>query len=300
MSNSKSAGIYSITSKVNGKRYIGSALRICDRWNQHLRDFKAQRHNNPYLQNHYNKYGEDDLLFAVVEVVERGELSLDQFKKLVIEREQVYLDNWEECHFNIIKLAGSHLGSKRTSAKYYYYSKSNKKYRTFYIIDGVQTTVSYFDTEEEAIEEANFFRSSTEDEIKQLYLERRIEAEPKNYHYNIVAKRFNITIKINKKIYHFGSFIKEEDAISEVAYVKSLNDEDKIVYHTQKYKSRSTCFGLRRKNTKGYHYFKNVDKWQVRFRVDGKNRSYGYYKTEEAAKEKADQVKKDLGGFDLI
>jgi hypothetical protein len=34
--NSKQAGIYSITSKVNGKRYVGSAVRICSRLSKHL------------------------------------------------------------------------------------------------------------------------------------------------------------------------------------------------------------------------------------------------------------------------
>ena len=38
--NSKSAGIYSITSKTNGKRYIGSSTRISDRWIAHRKELK--------------------------------------------------------------------------------------------------------------------------------------------------------------------------------------------------------------------------------------------------------------------
>lgn len=89
MANSKASGIYSITSKFNGKRYIGSSNRICDRWQKHLSDLKNNKHSNSHLQNHYGRYGEDDLLFAVVEVAERGDLSLQAFKDLLLGREQV-------------------------------------------------------------------------------------------------------------------------------------------------------------------------------------------------------------------
>ena len=68
----------SLTSKVNGKRYIGSASRICDRWINHKFDLKNNKHHSIHLQNHYNKYGEDDLIFSVIEIIEAldGPISL--------------------------------------------------------------------------------------------------------------------------------------------------------------------------------------------------------------------------------
>jgi len=61
-------GIYSITSKTNFKVYFGSSKDIHKRWGDHQRDLRHNRHSNSHLQNHVNKYGLNDLVFALEEV----------------------------------------------------------------------------------------------------------------------------------------------------------------------------------------------------------------------------------------
>lgn len=86
---------------INPKQfYIGSAINIYKRRNEHLRKLKANRHINPILQKHYNKYGAD-FEFEVLEVVEQ--------KEDLLSREQYYLDTLPHC-FNICKVAGNTLG----------------------------------------------------------------------------------------------------------------------------------------------------------------------------------------------
>lgn len=49
-------GIYKIV--INNKAYVGSSFNIERRIIQHKSDLKNQRHDNPHLQNAYNKYNE--------------------------------------------------------------------------------------------------------------------------------------------------------------------------------------------------------------------------------------------------
>lgn len=101
------SGIYQIKSLINGKTYVGSAVKINCRWNAHRSMLRNQKHKSPILQNHVNKYGFDDLVFSVLEYCE---------KNVLLIREQYYLDSLAPIYpagFNISKLATSCLGSKR-------------------------------------------------------------------------------------------------------------------------------------------------------------------------------------------
>ena len=62
-----SSGIYKIESKIKPERiYIGSSVNIIARWKNHLYELRKNKHRNNKLQNHYNKYGESDLLFSIM------------------------------------------------------------------------------------------------------------------------------------------------------------------------------------------------------------------------------------------
>jgi predicted GIY-YIG superfamily endonuclease len=223
--NSKSAGIYSITSKINGKRYIGSSAKICDRWQQHLSLLRTNKHTNNILQNHYNKHGEQDLLFAVVEVIDRGELSLQDFKKLLLSKEQTYLDNWNECQFNCLPTAGSSLGQKRRGARYYFYCKKSKFYITSYAVFGKPLIFSYHLLEEEAIKEVEYLKTLTDDELLEYKQEclarpRQIDRDTKNYGFHKQSGKYRVTFKVNGKKKQYGSYETEQEAIDRVVEVR--------------------------------------------------------------------------------
>lgn len=100
-----------ITRVIEGKddmSYIGSAANIRKRFNQHRSDLGNGNHTNRYLQNSWNKYGEDAFVFDVLEIVNN--------KANLLEREQSYLDTFQTFApndgFNIMHVAGSNLGYK--------------------------------------------------------------------------------------------------------------------------------------------------------------------------------------------
>lgn len=96
-------GIYSIT--INEHLYIGSAKDLCGRKYRHLHSLRKNTHCNIFLQRLYNKYGESNVIFNVVELCDVQDL---------IAREQFYIDTLNP-DINICKVAGSTLGRKHSA-----------------------------------------------------------------------------------------------------------------------------------------------------------------------------------------
>lgn len=98
--------IYNILSQTKPERiYIGSAISFYKRKCEHLSDLRSNKHHSQLLQRHFNKYGENDLIFGIVkEVYDKNNL---------IAEEQYYIDILNPI-FNMCKVAGSTLGFRHT------------------------------------------------------------------------------------------------------------------------------------------------------------------------------------------
>ena len=59
--------IYKIENTVNGKVYIGQTNDPEQRKRAHFGGLKRNKHENPYLQSAWNKYGEDSFYFEVID-----------------------------------------------------------------------------------------------------------------------------------------------------------------------------------------------------------------------------------------
>ena len=64
---SEVSGIYKIKNIINGKVYIGQTYNLKYRWSRHKSDLNNNRHHNKHLQNAWNKYGEDNFRFEIIE-----------------------------------------------------------------------------------------------------------------------------------------------------------------------------------------------------------------------------------------
>ena len=100
----RKSGIYKIVNLVNNNTYIGSAVKLYKRKNQHLHSLRRNIHHSTYLQNSFNKHKEENFKFEVVEFCEKEEL---------LEREQYYIDTLNPV-YNTLKIAGSMIGFKFT------------------------------------------------------------------------------------------------------------------------------------------------------------------------------------------
>lgn len=121
------SGVYFIYSLLHpNKVYVGSASRngnktrsqngFWKRWHEHFNDFVKGTHSCTHLQRIVNKYGIDVLRFMIIEFCEPKDCE---------KVEQWYIDNSNT--YNICKVAGSPLGTKRSDNTKYKLSLIKKK-----------------------------------------------------------------------------------------------------------------------------------------------------------------------------
>lgn len=83
----KTCGIYKIINKTNGKYYIGSSNDITGkfgRWYEHKWELKRKSHHNIYFQRAWDKYGENEFEWIVVETIPENQLLITEQKYLDI------------------------------------------------------------------------------------------------------------------------------------------------------------------------------------------------------------------------
>lgn len=113
--------VYAIRCKTNDKVYVGSSVKGKRRWADHRSDLRKGRHHSRHLQRAWNKYGEGEFTFTVLEEVPEDRL---------LQREQHWMDSLRACDsdfgFNCYPTAGSPLGRTVTEASRRRMSKAGK------------------------------------------------------------------------------------------------------------------------------------------------------------------------------
>lgn len=92
------SGIYKIVNKIDGKYYVGSSCDIQRRWKTHIYYLTRNRHINDYLQNAWNKYGNNSFELLIVELSDKEKNFLVEQKYLDIaktEQDKCYNLNFE-------------------------------------------------------------------------------------------------------------------------------------------------------------------------------------------------------------
>ena len=108
---STKAGIYRIINIINDKYYLGSSLNISNRISSHKHLLFNNKHKNKYLQAAFNKYGINNFVVEVLEIIPDNEITDNQY---VTDVEQQWLDAYmpylKENGYNLCQFVRSRLG----------------------------------------------------------------------------------------------------------------------------------------------------------------------------------------------
>lgn len=106
-------GVYVILNKVNNKKYIGKSINIKSRWANHISSLRMNKHYNTYLQNAWNKYGEENFSFKVLCYSDDNE-ELNRKEKFYI---KVLRSMYNEEGYNLTHGGDSYMMSEETKEK---------------------------------------------------------------------------------------------------------------------------------------------------------------------------------------
>jgi len=314
----KKKGIYKIINIINNKYYVGSTLDLYQRKTTHFRKLRINKHHCIHLQNAWNKYGEENFKFEIIE--ELNNLSLEEIRDI----EQKYINNDFNNQYNIRKdVKCPNKNSQETKTRNVISRRKTKSNKTIYPgikcqnnlyrvciqIWGIRISLGSYKTLEEAIKvrketEEYFWHDSIDwlsTELKQIIINQYITAFNNNKpHFEIKKSNskyyrkknnlFQVYYTLNKKTLFFSTHIKEEDAKKEVDYIKSLSSNELINYN-------QICrnnIRKRPKESKNYYYDKRRNKYSVYIIVNKKTYYYGYFDNEEEAIKIANKAKQEL------
>jgi group I intron endonuclease len=113
LDNKNRTGIYQWTHKESGKIYVGSAVNLSKRLNNYFNENYLNHDKNMYICNALLLHGHSAFSLTILEYIDISNLTKEDARKLILGREQHYIDSLEPT-YNKNPIAGSSLGSQHT------------------------------------------------------------------------------------------------------------------------------------------------------------------------------------------
>jgi hypothetical protein len=111
------SGIYKWTNNSNGKTYVGSSIDLNRRIKEYFnpeRSLRELKRGESMLYKSLLKYGYTNFTLEILEVLNVDELTTMKARTTLLDKEQYYIDLLKP-EYNILKKAGSNLGTKMSS-----------------------------------------------------------------------------------------------------------------------------------------------------------------------------------------
>ena len=203
MAKEKIIGIYCIENIVNGKKYIGQSTRLNVRYNEHKSALNRNKRNNTYFQHSWNKYGEKNFIYYILEYC--GINELDNLERYYI---QLYKTNSREYGYNTesggslfkslsdeqkAKISKNHADVSGKNNPFYGKKHSKEK------IDSIINNEGYKNRKYIG-EDSHFAKLSLEEAT---YIKKYLNENIINFNdEKVLAEQFNVSISAIQKIKH--------------------------------------------------------------------------------------------------
>jgi group I intron endonuclease len=228
----ENTGVYKITNIINNQCYIGSSKTIKRRWYEHKRQLRKNQHHSKVLQRAFNKYGENNFVFEILELCEPDEL-------LIIE--QKYFDLIKP-EYIILKTAGRFDGYKHTEETKQILREKRKE----------QINLPCSEETKKKISDANKnrkFSNEHKDKLSKSHKGKQLTEEHKNKIKQSITtesmrEKQKLSVesrKINKK--PLTEKRRKEISENNSVCVVAIDDEQKIKYTFDSYKQAALFLG---------------------------------------------------------
>ena len=221
-------GIYKIENKINGKVYIGQSIHIKKRWYEHKYQLNSNCHCNTHLQLSWNKYGQDNFTFVVIETCQKDEL----------DDKEMY---WIEYYKSYDELNGYNISIGGQGAKLHYdidliintYNETNSVVKTSELLNISEEKISEILNNEgvRIIEPPNRKVVGLNAETYELeYIFNSIKEAYENFN-SLVTNQINKSIKDSKYIAFGCIWFDYEDykkySLNDLLKITKYNDSSK-------------------------------------------------------------------------
>jgi group I intron endonuclease len=129
----KICGVYAIKNKINGKLYIGSSNNIRKRFYNHKNLLINNKHYNIKLQRAWNKNGENNFEFYILEETSTNEIELREAEQKHLDLNNSYSP---KSGYNISKKADCPYGNEKSGEFLKIFNKTKRKPIIQYNLDG--------------------------------------------------------------------------------------------------------------------------------------------------------------------
>lgn len=226
-------GVYSIFNVANGKKYVGSSKDIYNRWHEHLHLLRRNEAHNKHLQAAFNKYGEDNFVFNILEFCKEEER---------FDREQYYIDFMlPEYNFSLNVLANSDreiseeqrnqisetLKKKYASGELTPYIRKDISVNNFVYNIKTWKLAGTFETLRDTARALNIDKGT----VSKSKIVGRIYQDK----YIIVTSPFKTITEL--KNFFYENYMKAKTTVEHIKYIMSIKDNGDLIY----YRSYQKC-----------------------------------------------------------
>jgi group I intron endonuclease len=268
--------IYKIENLINHKLYIGSAVNFKNRRSRHLYLLKNKNHYNKHLQASYDKHGEENFIFEIIEYVDDKEMLLD--------REDYYIDlynsNDKRFGYNQRKIADSNRGLNHTEEAKEKMSIAHRRENL-----SEETRRKYSEAAKRRVFTEERRRKMSESNKGRV----KSDEERLNISLSHMGRKYSDESRRKMSESHKGKKQSEETIEKRMTNMRGENNPNFGKHWSEEMKEKISRRGKKNKNSSSkYHgvsYDKGSDKWMAYVKYKKESIYIGRFKTEiEAAR----------------